>query len=439
MLSSIHVLGLVLGHTIELEEWVATLSAIIMFGFFAELQKLYLSWRTTRFRQEASMVSFNWLFAISTVAVFESAIGLPLIEPPKLWVAWGFGTWLMLLSYRIAARKFLASARKAGFNQRRVVIAGQTQLAKNLVQRIRNAPWMGLEVIGCYSKSVAHNSACDVPSMGDLDQLIADAKERKFDKVYITLPMTEEAEISRLVRELADSTCTVYFLPDIFTYELLHSRSENIAGLPAISIYESPTQGVNGLVKRLFDVVVGSIILALIAIPMLLIALAVKITSKGPVFFKQNRYGIDGTPIKVWKFRSMTVMEDGDKVTQAKKGDNRLTPIGGFLRRSSLDELPQFINVLQGSMSIVGPRPHAVAHNEEYRKLVNGYMLRHKVKPGITGWAQINGWRGETDTLEKMEKRIEFDLDYICNWSVLFDAKIVFLTIFKGFFNKNAY
>ncbi len=172
---------------------------------------------------------------------------------------------------------------------------------------------------------------------------------------------------------------------------------------------------------------------------MVFISIAVKLTSSGPVFFKQYRYGIDGKAIKVWKFRSMNVMENGDKVTQAKKGDNRLTPIGSFLRRTSLDELPQFINVIQGSMSIVGPRPHAVAHNEEYRKLINGYMLRHLVKPGITGWAQINGWRGETDTLEKMEKRIEFDLDYIRNWSVFLDAKIVFLTIFKGFIDKNAY
>jgi len=163
------------------------------------------------------------------------------------------------------------------------------------------------------------------------------------------------------------------------------------------------------------------------------------LTSAGPVLFKQIRYGIDGKAIKVWKFRSMTVMENGVNVIQAKKNDVRLTSIGGFLRSKSLDELPQFFNVLQGRMSIVGPRPHAVAHNEEYRPIISGYMLRHKVKPGITGWAQVNGWRGETDTLEKMEKRVEYDLAYISNWSLGFDLKIVIATVFKGFIDKSAY
>jgi putative colanic acid biosynthesis UDP-glucose lipid carrier transferase len=210
-------------------------------------------------------------------------------------------------------------------------------------------------------------------------------------------------------------------------------------GIPTISIYDSPIDGSNAIIKRIEDVILSTLILVLISPVLIGLAIAVKVTSKGPVFFKQNRYGIDGKPIKVWKFRSMNVMEDGAKVTQATKNDSRFTPIGQFIRKTSLDELPQFLNVLQGQMSIVGPRPHAVAHNEQYRSLVDGYMLRHKVKPGITGWAQINGWRGETDTLDKMEKRIEFDLEYIQNWSLALDLKIVFLTIFKGFINKNAY
>jgi len=193
------------------------------------------------------------------------------------------------------------------------------------------------------------------------------------------------------------------------------------------------------VLKRIEDVVLASLILLLIAVPMLLIAIAVKLTSRGPVLFRQTRYGMDGRPIRVWKFRSMTVMEDGDAVIQASRNDCRITPLGAFLRRTSLDELPQFFNVLLGDMSVVGPRPHAVAHNEQYRRQVSRYMLRHKVKPGITGWAQVNGWRGETDTLEKMQKRIEFDLDYIENWSVWWDLKIVLLTLFKGFVHRNAY
>ena len=222
-------------------------------------------------------------------------------------------------------------------------------------------------------------------------------------------------------------------------FELLHARSESINGLPSISIFDSPMDGAWSVVKRLEDIVLSSIILTMIALPLMLIALAIKLTSPGPVLFRQRRYGLDGRPIMVWKFRSMSVQENGAVVTQATRNDSRITPLGAFLRRTSLDELPQFFNVLRGEMSVVGPRPHAVAHNEQYRKQVSGYMLRHKVKPGITGWAQINGWRGETDTLDKMQKRVEFDLQYIEHWSVWLDLKIILLTLFKGFVNKNAF
>lgn len=191
--------------------------------------------------------------------------------------------------------------------------------------------------------------------------------------------------------------------------------------------------------KRLEDIILSLFILLLISPLLIIISLAVKITSPRPVIFRQTRYGMDGKPIKVWKFRSMVVMENDTEVKQATKDDVRVTNVGKFLRRTSLDELPQFFNVLFGEMSIVGPRPHAVSHNEQYRSLIEGYMLRHKVKPGITGWAQINGWRGETDTLDKMEKRIEFDLEYIRSWSVWLDLKIIVMTIFKGFVNKSAY
>ncbi len=210
-------------------------------------------------------------------------------------------------------------------------------------------------------------------------------------------------------------------------------------GVPVVPLYDTPLSGINRVLKRVEDIVLSSLILLLISPVLCCIALAVKLSSPGPIIFRQTRYGMDGKPIMVWKFRSMKVMENDKVVTQATQNDPRVTRVGNFLRRTSLDELPQFINVFTGGMSIVGPRPHAVAHNEQYRTLIEGYMLRHKVKPGITGWAQINGWRGETDTLEKMEKRIEFDLEYIREWSLWFDIKIVFLTIFKGFVNKAAY
>ena len=245
--------------------------------------------------------------------------------------------------------------------------------------------------------------------------------------------------MKNLIKSLTDTTCSVILIPDLFTFNILQSRTEEVNGVPVVPLFDTPLNGINMIFKRIEDIVISSIILLFISPILLIIACLVKLTSPGPIIFKQTRYGMDGKPIKVWKFRSMSVMENDNKVIQATKNDIRITKIGRLLRRTSLDELPQFFNVLFGGMSIVGPRPHAVAHNEQYRNLIEGYMLRHKVKPGITGWAQINGWRGETDTLEKMEKRVEFDLEYIREWSIWLDLKIIFLTIFKGFINKSAY
>ncbi|WP_281098517.1 undecaprenyl-phosphate glucose phosphotransferase, partial [Klebsiella pneumoniae] len=242
-----------------------------------------------------------------------------------------------------------------------------------------------------------------------------------------------------LIRTFPNTTCSVLLIPDIFTFNILQSRTEEINGVPVVPLFDTPLNGINMVFKRLEDIIVASIILFIISPILIVIACAVKFTSPGPVIFRQIRYGMDGKPIKVWKFRSMSVMENDSSVKQATKNDTRVTKVGRFLRSTSLDELPQFFNVLFGQMSVVGPRPHAVAHNEQYRSLIQGYMLRHKVKPGITGLAQINGWRGETDTLEKMEKRIEYDLLYIRGWSIWLDLKIIFLTVFKGFINKSAY
>ncbi len=251
--------------------------------------------------------------------------------------------------------------------------------------------------------------------------------------------MAAEKRIVELVNALSDTTASVYLVPNFFVFDLLHGKLSSLDGVPVLSLHETPFYGLDGWVKRWEDIVVSALILLLISLPMALIALGVKLTSPGPVLFKQRRYGLNGSVVEVWKFRSMTVCENGAKVTQATKNDARITPFGAFLRRTSLDELPQFFNVLQGSMSVVGPRPHAVAHNEQYRKQIRGYMLRHKVKPGITGLAQIHGWRGETETVDKMEMRVKYDLEYVQNWSLWLDLKIIFLTVFKGFVNKNAY
>ena len=257
--------------------------------------------------------------------------------------------------------------------------------------------------------------------------------------IYITLPMRAEARIRGVIQELADTTASVYIVPDLFVFQMLISLWTDIQGLPVVSVFENPLFGVDGMMKRCVDVLLATIALLIAAIPMALIALAVKLTSKGPVIFRQKRYGLDGKEIMVWKFRSMKVQDNGPEIKQATKNDSRLTFIGGFLRKSSLDELPQILNVLLGQMSLVGPRPHASAHNEFYRSQIDGYMLRHKVKPGITGLAQVNGCRGETETLDKMEKRVVFDHQYIREWSIWLDLKIIFQTFKVVLSKENAY
>jgi putative colanic acid biosynthesis UDP-glucose lipid carrier transferase len=422
-----------------LQHTTASLLAVFLFHFTSELDKLYISWRGLSIYKELKKTISHWFISAAILFLSVNFLAPQYLNPEGLQFYWFVSVLISLCVYRVVLRLILRVLRSQGINTRAVVIAGAGTLGQQLANNIIANSSFGLVFGGYYDDTAPKQKLVAAQTIGDLEQLVADCKEGGIDRVYIVLPPQAYERRKWLVKELADSTASVYIVPDVFTYQLLHSRSDTIMGIPTISIYDSPLDGSNAIIKRIEDIVLSTLILIMISPVLLGLAFAVKFTSKGPVFFKQNRYGIDGKPIKVWKFRSMNVMEDGAKVTQATKNDSRFTPIGQFIRKTSLDELPQFINVLQGQMSIVGPRPHAVAHNEEYRKLVEGYMLRHKVKPGITGWAQINGWRGETDTLDKMEKRIEFDLEYIRNWSLLFDLKIVFLTIFKGFINKNAY
>ncbi|MGF1899692.1 undecaprenyl-phosphate glucose phosphotransferase [Aliivibrio sifiae] len=277
------------------------------------------------------------------------------------------------------------------------------------------------------------------PYIGTVSVVIDKVKTGEIDDVYIALPMVAKDRIKNAILQLSNSTVDAYIVPDLYTYKLSVSQIARIGNVHTFSIFSSPFEGLGALTKRIEDIVIGSLITLLILPVLCLVALGVKLSSPGPILFKQDRYGLGGKKIKVWKFRSMKVMENSDIVTQATKNDPRVTRFGSFIRRTSLDELPQFINVLQGSMSIVGPRPHAVAHNEEYRVLVDNYMVRHKIKPGITGLAQINGYRGETDTLNKMEKRVEYDIKYLQHWSLSMDIKIIFLTVFKGFVSDTAY
>jgi putative colanic acid biosynthesis UDP-glucose lipid carrier transferase len=247
--------------------------------------------------------------------------------------------------------------------------------------------------------------------------------------VYIALPLANVPRMSELVNALRDTTASVYFVPDAFAFDLIQGRLVEINGMPALSVCETPLHGTEAVFKRFMDIVMSGFGLLVLSPLLLLVAAAVKLTSRGPVLFRQRRYGLDGEEIVVYKFRSMKVCEDGAVVTQATKKDPRVTKVGAILRKTSIDELPQLLNVLQGKMSLVGPRPHAIAHNELYRKLINGYMIRHKVRPGITGLAQVNGLRGETETLEKMSERVRYDLEYLRNWSPWLDIKILFKTL----------
>jgi len=425
-----------------LRHWALAFGATMFFQLIAEASNFYRSWRGAGLFAEIKNALIIWTITFAIGEVFCHSTGaLPRLAVQTQW-QWFLTVSVMLSLSRITVRNLMGYLRSKGYNSRRVVIVGAGKLGRHLALQLDRAPWLGLNINGFYDDEVTGYvplSGHEMPILGNLKKLVDDAKGQPIDRIYITLPMNQEERIQQLISELSDTTCSVLLVPDVFTFDLLHARSQEINGVPVISILDTPIDGVNALIKRIEDIVLSSLILLLISPVLISLALAVKLTSKGPVIFKQRRYGIDGNPIEVWKFRSMTVMEDGDRVTQATKGDNRLTPIGAFIRGTSLDELPQFINVLKGDMSIVGPRPHAVVHNEQYRRLIHGYMLRHKVKPGITGWAQVNGWRGETDTLDKMEKRIEFDLEYIRSWSLWLDLKIVFFTIFKGFINKNAY
>jgi undecaprenyl-phosphate glucose phosphotransferase len=350
----------------------------------------------------------------------------------------------LMLLWRVVFNQFI-NYLSSDKQKEKVAILGVNLIANRISNELTNEFSRDFELLGFYDDRGLEDERTraqieEKNYLGRFKDAIKDAKKNNMDIIYIVLPMSAEERITSIIDQLADSAVKVHIIPDLFVRNLLHSRWHNIGSFLALSVYDTPFYGIDSFIKRLEDIVIGSLILMIISIPMIIIAAAVKLTSPGPVIFKQKRYGIGGKEVMVYKFRSMKITDnDTVKVQQASKNDSRLSSIGGFIRKTSLDELPQFVNVLQGSMSIVGPRPHAIVHNEYYRKEINGYMLRHMVKPGITGWAQVNGYRGETKELYKMEKRVEYDLYYIRNWSIIFDIKIIFLTVFKGFINKNAY
>ena len=446
--------GIIIGSTLYLGQWLVgkdlsdrtyltILAAILLYTALAEATGLYRGEKCRTADSEISWLTLNWgltLCALSILSFFTHNEDSFARSSILVWIVLaGSGLGLLRMLLRISCELLF----KNGISKKRCAIAGLNALGVQLAENTQNNPISGWQIVGFFDDRQAdrlHKPAATLPQhLGGLEKLVQSARAGEFDTVFITLPMRAESRIRWLLDELADSTTNAYIVPDFFVFEMLHSRWTQINGLPVVSVFETPLYGVDGWCKRVFDFFVAGIGLIAISPIMLTCALLVKLSSPGPVFFRQKRYGLDGKEIYVWKFRSMRVCDNGPVVKQATRDDPRITPIGRILRKTSLDELPQLFNVLDGSMSLVGPRPHASAHNEHYRKLIRGYMLRHKVKPGITGLAQVEGFRGETETLDKMQGRVNFDHRYIREWSLWLDFKILVRTLFVIFKQENAY
>jgi putative colanic acid biosynthesis UDP-glucose lipid carrier transferase len=390
----------------------------------------------------ARHIAAGWIAGSGLLLAFGYLTGYLRLFERDVLVTWWWVALVGMFAAHVLLRLSIPVIVKFRGPSKRAVVVGANEHGIELARRLDRDPYAGMVVAGFFDdrgdERVAGLGA--YPVLGKIEDLPRFANDNHIDAIYISLPMTSQRRILSLLDGLRDTTSSIFFVPDIFITDLIQGQVDFVQGLPVVAVRETPFTGLNGVFKRVSDVVVSLLVLVLLSPLLLIIAVDVKLSSQGPVIFRQRRCGLDGREIIVYKFRTMTVTEDGANVTQASQHDKRVTPLGAFLRRTSLDELPQFVNVLQGRMSIVGPRPHAVAHNEMYRKLISGYMMRHKVRPGITGWAQINGLRGETETVEKMKARIDFDLDYLRNWSLQLDAYIIAKTawiLLKG--QKNAY
>lgn len=404
---------------------------------------IYQSWRGQSMRAQLRSLVGSWLL----VAVLLATLGT-LTKTSALFSRQWMMLWFLLGAaglpvFRTCLTAALRQLRMSGWNRRRIVLMGDGALARETAKRLAEAPWTGFEVAAFFADAApdrrSSTAASDNPTL-PLAQLAAYMEAQPVDEVWFALSEGTNQRVRDILRELRHCTAAIRYVPDIQEFRLLNPALNEIAGMPVLDLNMSPMRGISRCAKTLEDKVLASLILLLASPLMLAIAVGVKFSSPGPIIFKQRRHGWNGQPIKVYKFRTMVQhTEKAGTLTQARCNDPRVTRFGAFLRRTSLDELPQFINVLQGRMSIVGPRPHAIAHNEEYRDLIDAYMQRHKVKPGITGWAQINGWRGETDCVDKMKKRVEFDLYYIEHWSLWLDLKIIALTPLRGLVHQNAY
>ena len=386
-------------------------------------------------------IALRWLLVIGFIWALLHLSRLSQNFRVPVLASWAFVTPLFLWLGDGAAQLLLGRSSANATGLRKAVIIGLTEPGLRLEQQLAQNPSLRIQVAGYFEDRQRER----LPAEG-LDRIIGRpaelpefVRQNRIQIAYVTLPMTRHCRVLEMIEALRDSTVSVYFVPNMCVFDLVQARFDVLGGIPVVAVCESPFYGASGIAKRVSDLAIASLLLLLCLPLLLLIALGVRLSSRGPVLFKQKRYGLDGREILIYKFRSMTVTEDGDTdYQQVTLGDNRVTRLGALLRRLSLDELPQLFNVLGGTLSLVGPRPHAIAVNEQYRKLIPGYMLRHKIKPGITGWAQVNGYRGGDD-LESMRKRVEFDMDYLRHWSLTLDLSIMLRTAAIVWRDKRAY
>jgi putative colanic acid biosynthesis UDP-glucose lipid carrier transferase len=394
-----------------------------------------------RWGSNAASLVMRWLVLLALLFAIGYATKTSTEFSRRVVLTWAIVTPIPLILVSIAFNEIVRQFMLAPNNVRSAVFAGYNEVSLTLSDRIRENPGLGIRIEGYFDDRSVERLGLPVGQelLGGLSDLPAHVNAARSDLIFIALPMRQVQRVVDLLDDLRDTTASIYFVPDIFVMDLIQSRTAEISGIPIVAMCETPFQGLNGLVKRTMDVTFSLLGLLVLSPLLLAVALLIKLGSPGPVIFRQRRYGLDGQIIDVYKFRTMTVVEDGPRVKQVTRDDPRVTPIGRFLRRYSIDELPQLFNVIGGSMSLVGPRPHAVAHNEEYRRLIKGYMVRHKVLPGITGLAQVNGCRGETSRLEEMKARIEYDLEYLRQWTPTLDMRILFKTAWQVLGDRKAY
>ncbi|HEX2790823.1 MAG TPA: undecaprenyl-phosphate glucose phosphotransferase [Steroidobacteraceae bacterium] len=417
--------------------WALALVAVLISRqVFSPLQMLSATAKN-RAQRKLLVLMLQWGVVVAILLLLGLALRLGTTFPNSLLLNWFAVTSIALLVGDICSGHV---ASRTGAARQRYIIIGANTMGVELERRVSQSVGMGT-FMGFFDFRSVDRLPRDTHGQfaGQCKDVAAFVRLHAVNAIYIALPMSNAPRIEEMLQEFRDTTASIYFVPDIFAFDLVQARCVEINGIAMLSICDTPFHGMNAVQKRVADIMLSSLALLVCWPAMLMAAIAVKLSSPGPALFKQRRYGLHGEEIVVYKFRSMTVCEDGSVVVQAKREDERITAVGRFLRRTSLDELPQLFNVLEGRMSFVGPRPHAVAHNEEYRKLISGYMIRHKVRPGMTGWAQVHGLRGETTTVEQMRLRVEYDLYYLRQWSLWLDLWILAKTAVIVIRGRNAF